>query len=80
MLILKQALGNHEFDNGPDGLQPLLAIEKLPNILCSNIRSSAKVPEKIKQYETLNVGDASVAIIGYLTPEVQVLARTGKGS
>uniref|UniRef100_A0A8C7DVT3 5'-nucleotidase n=1 Tax=Naja naja TaxID=35670 RepID=A0A8C7DVT3_NAJNA len=75
------ALGNHEFDNGLNGLlDPLLKNVKFP-ILSANIRPKGPIASKISgyilPYKIINVGSEKVGIIGYTTKETPVLSNPG---
>lgn len=67
-------MGNHEFDDGLDGVLPFLNAAKFP-ILTANINSSAEHPiwhtKSFKRSIVLKVRGVLVGIIGYLTPETQ---------
>uniref|UniRef100_A0A8D2KW63 Snake venom 5'-nucleotidase n=1 Tax=Varanus komodoensis TaxID=61221 RepID=A0A8D2KW63_VARKO len=75
-------LGNHEFDNGVDGLlDPLLK-----NINCSvvsaNIKASKRLAKRIDgyylPYKILKVGSERIGIVGYTTKETPVLSNPGQ--
>ncbi|XP_070810299.1 5'-nucleotidase isoform X2 [Pituophis catenifer annectens] len=75
------ALGNHEFDNGLDGLlDPLLKHVNFP-ILSANIKPKGPVASNISgyilPYKIINVGTEKVGIIGYTTKETPVLSNPG---
>uniref|UniRef100_A0A194AS98 Snake venom 5'-nucleotidase n=1 Tax=Micrurus tener TaxID=1114301 RepID=A0A194AS98_9SAUR len=75
------ALGNHEFDNGLNGLlDPLLKNVKFP-ILSANIRPKGPIASNISgyilPYKIINVGSEKVGIIGYTTKETPVLSNPG---
>lgn len=74
------ALGNHEFDNGVDGLVPFLNNVTVP-ILCSNLVKDAFVPEKMNQsileHRVVEMGGRKIGIIGYITSKVPTLSKTG---
>ncbi|XP_067145303.1 protein 5NUC-like [Centruroides vittatus] len=75
------ALGNHEFDDGVEGLLPFLENVKFPVLGC-NIDVS-KVPSlkgKILSSIERDVGGQKIGIIGYVTPETSFLARPGNVS
>ncbi|XP_078133383.1 snake venom 5'-nucleotidase-like [Sander vitreus] len=78
------AFGNHEFDNGVEGLiQPFLQ-----NVNCSvvsaNIRPipdqplAAKLSRYYQPYTVLNVGSEKVAVVGYTTAETPFLSMPGQ--
>jgi len=64
-------LGNHEFDNGMDGILPFLKHITCP-IVVSNIDHESVEPEFNQLVETsiiLNIGGKKIGLVGYLTPE-----------
>ncbi|XP_075779956.1 5'-nucleotidase isoform X2 [Pelodiscus sinensis] len=76
------ALGNHEFDNGLDGLvDPLLKNVNFA-ILSANIKASKSVASKIagyfQPYKILHVGSEKIGIVGYTTVETSFLSNPGK--
>ena len=71
------SLGNHEFDDGVDGLAPFLKVAKesgLPVLAC-NVDVS-KEPKLINLRKSIIIekGGNPIAIIGYVTPETSTLA------
>lgn len=79
-----QALGNHEFDNGVEGLiSPFLQ-----NVECSvvsaNMRADQSLAANISgfydSYKILSVGSEKVAVVGYTTAETPVLSMSGKST
>lgn len=75
-----QSLGNHEFDDGVKGLVPYLNALKFP-IVTANVDFS-KEPElqktPLKPSTILNVAGIKIGVIGYLTPETQIISQTEK--
>lgn len=73
-MVALQSLGNHEFDDGLDGLLPFLNAAKFP-VLTANINSTADNPiwhtRSFKKSIVLKVKGFLVGIIGYLTPETE---------
>lgn len=75
------ALGNHEFDNGLDGLlDPLLKNVNF-SILSANIQASRSVASRIagyfQPYKILRVGSEKIGIVGYTTKETSFLSNPG---
>ncbi|XP_078504286.1 5'-nucleotidase [Lissotriton helveticus] len=75
------ALGNHEFDNGVDGLlTPFLKNVNFP-VLSANIHPdnvlAAKLAGYFLPYKILDVGGEKVGIVGYTSIETPVLSDTG---
>ncbi|XP_007195972.2 5'-nucleotidase [Balaenoptera acutorostrata] len=76
------ALGNHEFDNGVEGLiDPLLKEAKFP-ILSANIKAKGPLASQISglysPYKILPVGNEVVGIVGYTSKETPFLSNPGK--
>ncbi|TKS86675.1 5'-nucleotidase [Collichthys lucidus] len=76
------AFGNHEFDNGVEGLiQPFLQ-----NVNCSVVSANIKADQTLaaklsgyyKPYTILNVGSEKVAVVGYTTKETPFLSMPGQ--
>lgn len=73
-----QSLGNHEFDNGIEGLLPFLRNISFP-VVCSNILLDRE-PELnglIQRSIVVKVNDQDIGIVGYLTKETPALSKTG---
>lgn len=77
-----QALGNHEFDNGWEGLvQPFLQDVECP-VLSANIRAAASIEPKVAghylPYKIFDMGPEKVAVVGYTSRETPALSLPGK--
>ncbi|XP_072437242.1 5'-nucleotidase [Chiloscyllium punctatum] len=75
------ALGNHEFDNGVDGLlYPFLRNVTFP-VLSANIRADQQLSPSItgfyQPYVILNVGGEKIGVVGYTTKETPILSSPG---
>lgn len=75
------ALGNHEFDNGVEGLMdPLLRRAKFP-ILSANIKAKGSLEPQIAglylPHRILSVGGETVGIVGYTSKETPFLSNPG---
>ncbi|XP_004580475.2 5'-nucleotidase [Ochotona princeps] len=75
------ALGNHEFDNGVEGLiGPLLKKAKFP-ILSANIKAKGPLASEISglylPYKILSVNGEAVGIVGYTSKETPFLSNPG---
>ncbi|KAM4866549.1 5'-nucleotidase [Thomomys bottae] len=75
------ALGNHEFDNGVEGLiDPLLKKANFP-ILSANIKAKGSLASQISglylPYKILNLGGEAVGIVGYTSNETPSLSNPG---
>ncbi|XP_070776889.1 snake venom 5'-nucleotidase-like [Enoplosus armatus] len=76
------AFGNHEFDNGVEGLiQPFLQ-----NVNCSVVSANIKPDQTLatklsgyyQPYTVINVGSEKVAVVGYTTAETPFLSMPGQ--
>jgi 5'-nucleotidase len=74
------ALGNHEFDDGVDGLEPFIRNMTDLSILSCNIDVSnePKLKDLIKPSIIREFEGKKIAIIGYTTPDTIWLSRPGK--
>ncbi|XP_060686978.1 5'-nucleotidase isoform X2 [Hemiscyllium ocellatum] len=75
------ALGNHEFDNGVDGLlYPFLQNVTFP-VLSANIKADQQLSPSItgfyQPYVILNVGGEKIGVVGYTTKETPMLSSPG---
>ncbi|XP_022606637.1 5'-nucleotidase-like [Seriola dumerili] len=76
------AFGNHEFDNGVDGLiQPFLQQVNC-SVVSANIKPdqtlAAKLSGYYQPYTVINVGSEKVAVVGYTTAETPFLSMPGQ--
>ncbi|XP_063984587.1 protein 5NUC-like [Diachasmimorpha longicaudata] len=73
------SLGNHEFDDGPEGLVPFLNATEFP-VLTANLDLSQE-PElaasRLQNSVILNVTGHKIGVIGYLTPDTKAISQTG---
>lgn len=72
------AVGNHEFDNGPEALAKFAQKAKFP-MLASNLDVSAEplLKDLIKPYAVLNVGGEKIGVIGAVTPDLPLISSPG---
>ena len=72
------AVGNHEFDNGEDGLAAFLDKVQFP-VIGSNIHASAKsrLGDRVKPYAIFEVGGQKIAVIGAVTTETPQISSPG---
>ncbi|RZF35279.1 hypothetical protein LSTR_LSTR010308 [Laodelphax striatellus] len=71
------ALGNHEFDDGPDGLHPYLQNISAPTLACNldlSDQPSMNV-SNLKSSIMFNFTNFKVGVVGYLTPETAIVAK-----
>nr|XP_033498069.1 snake venom 5'-nucleotidase-like [Epinephelus lanceolatus] len=75
------AFGNHEFDNGVEGLiKPFLQ-----NVSCAVVSANIKLDQTLdatfsiqyQPYTLLDVGSEKVAVVGYTTAETPLLSQSG---
>ena len=73
------ALGNHEFDDGPEELAKFLTALKAP-VISGNTLAGLNTPiaDKFKPYVIQDVGGQKVALIGVLTTETEETSSPGK--
>ncbi|XP_028251528.1 5'-nucleotidase-like [Parambassis ranga] len=76
------AIGNHEFDNGLDGLiKPFLQSVNY-SVVSANIKPdqalAANLSGYYQPYTILNVGSEQVAVVGYTTAETPYLSSPGE--
>ncbi|XP_061098371.1 snake venom 5'-nucleotidase-like [Conger conger] len=75
------ALGNHEFDNGVDGLLKPFLQEVNCSILSANIRPQQTLAPKLagyyEPYKIFDVNSEKVAVVGYTTRETPSLSMPG---
>ncbi|KAG5846754.1 hypothetical protein ANANG_G00118320 [Anguilla anguilla] len=75
------ALGNHEFDNGVDGLIKPFLQEVNCSILSANIKPDATLAPKIAgyymPYKIFDVSTEKVAVVGYTSRETPALSKPG---
>ena len=73
--FLLQSLGNHEFDDGVDGLQPFVEKANFP-VLAANIDTTQepRLDGKIPKSVVVTVGGRKIGIIGYLTQETSYIS------
>lgn len=72
------SLGNHEFDDGVDGLIPFIQNATFP-IVTSNLNLSKQpnlAATKLLNSTILTVNGVKIGIIGYLTPDTRIISRT----
>jgi 5'-nucleotidase/UDP-sugar diphosphatase len=71
------ALGNHEFDLGPDALAAFLDGARFP-VLGANVDVS-KEPKlsKVQPYTVVRVGGQNIGIVGLTTPDTAIIANPG---
>ena len=68
------ALGNHDFDDGSEGLQPFLEQVNYP-VVAANLNTS--VLEGVEKSVVLMVKGRKVGIIGYVTQDTGTISQPG---
>lgn len=75
------SLGNHEFDNGVEGLVPFLNDVEFP-VLAANLDLSQEPTmasaKSLKPSTVFTVAGHRVGVIGYLTPDTKFLSAANK--
>ncbi len=71
-------LGNHEFDDGPEGLAPFLKAVNFP-VVCANLdfRNEPLLKDWVKPWTTVRVGGQRIGVIGAMTPDIFEIANPG---
>ncbi|XP_029348962.1 5'-nucleotidase-like isoform X1 [Echeneis naucrates] len=76
------ALGNHEFDNGVDGLIHPFLQKVNCSVVSANIKAdhtlAANLSGYFQPYKVLSVGSENVAVVGYTTAETPFLSAPGQ--
>ena len=72
------ALGNHEFDNGPDSLAELIELAQFP-VISGNTKVAAaeKLAGQLEELAILEVGGEKIGILSVLTAETGILSSPG---
>ena len=74
-----QSFGNHEFDNGVEGIIPFLRNITFP-VVCANLNSTRddSLKDLTKKSVVVTVRNQKIGIVGYLTKEAPILSNTGQ--
>ncbi|MFQ5612325.1 MAG: bifunctional metallophosphatase/5'-nucleotidase [Anaerolineae bacterium] len=72
------AVGNHEFDDGPEVLARFIAGANFP-ILSANIDASQEpsLADLLKPFAVLEIGGEQIGVIGYTTEDTAILSSPG---
>jgi len=72
------AVGNHEFDNGPDVLADFIDLVKFP-VISGNMKVAAgeKLAGKVEEWTIVERGGEKIGILSVLTPETAVISSPG---
>lgn len=72
-------VGNHEFDDGEDGLAAFLEIVEFP-VLGSNVKANeaSALGDRVKEYVILDVGGEKVGIVGAVANDTAELSSPGE--
>jgi 5'-nucleotidase len=73
------AVGNHEFDNGPEGLARFIGMVKFPLITSdADFSQEPALAGKIQPYTILEVAGEKIGVIGLTPPDTAELSSPGK--
>lgn len=82
--LCAQAIGNHEFDNGVDGLMAPFMEDVKFALLSANIRPddslAATFGASCLPYKIFTVGGEKVGVVGYTSQETPALSKPGESS
>lgn len=72
------ALGNHEFDHGPDNLADFADLVEFP-LISGNVAigEAERLHGKVEEWTILEVGGEKVGVLSVLTPETAVISSPG---
>src|SRR5690606_35444260 len=72
-------VGNHEFDDGEDGLAGFLEKVEFP-VLGSNVKAQAAsaLGDRVKEYVILDVGGQKIGIVGAVANDTAELSSPGE--
>ncbi|MCR4264977.1 5'-nucleotidase C-terminal domain-containing protein [Nitratireductor sp. ZSWI3] len=72
-------VGNHEFDDGEDGLATFLGEVEFP-VLGSNVKAkeASKLGDRVKEYVILEVGGEKIALVGAVANDTAELSSPGE--
>lgn len=73
------AVGNHEFDKGPEALAKMIKEAEFP-FLAANLKFEKTSPlyKKVKPYIIKDFGCCKVGIIGLIVPDIKIITNVGK--
>lgn len=72
------AVGNHEFDNGPDVLADFIEFVEFP-VISGNIKvaEGEKLAGQLQEWEILEVGGEKIGVLSVLTPDTHNISSPG---
>src|SRR5690606_3162833 len=72
-------VGNHEFDDGEDGLATFLGKVNFP-VLGSNVKAkeASKLGDRVKEYVILDVGGEKIGVVGAVANDTAELSSPGE--
>ena len=72
------AVGNHEFDNGPDVLADFIDLVEFP-VISGNTKvgGGEKLADKLEEWAILDIGGEKVGVLSVLTRDTAVIASPG---
>ena len=72
------AVGNHEFDNGPEGLMVFAETAEYPLVAANlDVSGNSMLADRVVPYAILNAGDLRVGIVGAITNDTPEIASPG---
>jgi 5'-nucleotidase len=72
------ALGNHEFDNGPDVLADFVELAEFPVVSGNTtVAASERLAGKVGEWAIVEVGGEKIGILSVLTPDTAIIASPG---
>lgn len=71
------ALGNHEFDLGPDALAAFLSEARFPVVSANTNISREPKLAKVRPYTVVRIGSENIGVVGLTTPDTAVIANPG---
>ncbi len=72
------AVGNHEFDNGPDTLTRFARAARFP-VLSANVTAPGELGQLLKPYALFDRAGLRVAVVGLTTEETRITSSPGPG-
>lgn len=81
--MLFQCLGNHEFDDGPEGLAPFLEKMKEANVTVLNSNADfseepALASVNLSKWAIADINGTKVGFVGAVLPQTKYLSAPGK--
>ena len=71
------ALGNHEFNNGPDALAEMIATAEFPVISGNTNVAEGPLGEVLQEYTIIERDGERIAVLGVTTPDTAIISSPG---